>query len=144
MLPRRRPPAPFVAATTCALALLPACGSPERQHCGDDDHGCVAVNASAHVCPTVTSMGIAPAELDLGGGGTSTLTAFAAQPGGGAPAVHWTAKSGTFGDPFATTTTFACTVAGVVAVTVSVTNGTCGDRLSGAITCLDVHDAGAD
>jgi hypothetical protein len=144
MLPRRRPPAPLLAATTGALVLAAACGSPDRGRCGADDHGCVAVNATAHACPTVSSMSIAPAELDLGAGGTSTLTAFTAQPGGASPIVHWSAASGTFGDPHAATTTFACTAAGVVALTVTVTNGTCGDRLAGTITCLDVHDAGAD
>jgi hypothetical protein len=144
MFPRRRQSAPLLAATTSALALLLACGSPERPRCGDEDHGCVGVTATARACPTVTSMSIAPAELDLGAGGTSTLTAYTAQPGGAAPAVHWSAKSGTFGAPDAATTSFACAVAGIVVVTVTVTNGVCGDHLTGTITCLDVHDAGGE
>jgi hypothetical protein len=132
----------FPAAAT--MALLVGCGSTGGPSCEHGDGGCVAVSATAEDCPTVTSMGIAPAELDVGAGGTSTLTAVAAEPGGGSPTVHWSATSGDLGDANAATTTFSCTVAGPVVLTVAVTNGVCGDRLSGTITCLDLPDAGAD
>jgi hypothetical protein len=108
-----------------------------------DEGGFGSINVGGMVenCPTITSIGIAPNELDLGGGGMATLTATATVPIGGMPMFSWDAPSGIFGQPDQPVTTFECTAAGDVTVTVTATFEGCSTHLSGVITCLEV-DAG--
>jgi hypothetical protein len=99
--------------------------------------GMVIVGGMVTNCPTVTSLSIQPNELDVGAGGTATLTATVTLPiEGGAPVLSWSAPSGIFGQPDSATTTFQCTVPGVVTITVIATYDGCGTSLSGMITCL--------
>jgi hypothetical protein len=79
---------------------------------------------------------IAPNELDVGAGGAAMLSATATAPWGGVPVLAWSAPSGTFGDPTASTTTFQCTAPGMVTVTLTATYQGCSTQQTGTITCL--------
>jgi hypothetical protein len=79
---------------------------------------------------------VAPNELDVGAGGTATLSAVASAPFGGVPVLLWTAPSGLFGDPTAATTTFQCTVPGTVTVTLTATYQGCSTQQTSPISCL--------
>ena len=148
---------PALAAAASCL-LLAGCGNKTPPNCdmdggpgvdggGDDGSqseggtGTITVGGTVANCPTVTSLGIAPNELDLGAGGVAMLTATATVPIGGMPTFSWSAPSGVFGQPNDPVTTFACTAAGAITITVTATFEGCDGRLTGVITCLDV-DAG--
>jgi hypothetical protein len=120
-----------------AASLLAACGS-----AGDGGLGSVHVVGSAKNCPTIGSLSISPAELDVGGSGEATLTASAAVPGGGTINYAWSATSGVLGSPSSATTTFACTSPALVTVMITATSGGCSDHASGTIACLAL-DAGS-
>jgi hypothetical protein len=122
-------------------AALVACGS-----AGDGGFGSVRVGGSVKNCPTVGSLSISPAELDVGGTGEATLTASAAVPGGGTISYAWSASSGVLGAPSSATTTFGCTAPGLVNVTITATSDGCSDHASGTVACLalDSGTAGND
>jgi hypothetical protein len=147
-------PAARVAAAV-ALAVLPACGGNGSQsNCGSAGGGSssdastdstggsggIIVGGTFNNCPTVTSMSISPNELDVGGGGMATLSAMATVPGGAIPEYTWTAPSGIFTNPHAPSTTFECTVPGMIPITVTASVTACSDHLTGVVTCRS--DAG--
>jgi hypothetical protein len=88
-------------------------------------------------CPVV-SLGISPGELDVPGGGVSTLTGVASLPIPGTPAYAWTATSGILADASAPTTTFVCTHPGIATVTFTAWFDGCSDSAEGVVTCLAI------
>ncbi len=133
--------APFAvgAAALGACGYTPWVGASDAGQ--DGAQGAVEVVGTASDCPSVTGLGISPAELDLGTGGAATLTAFASLPGSAQPTYAWTAPSGVFGDASAPTTTFECTAAGDVSLSLTVSFGGCSAAVAGTLACVD-RDAG--
>jgi hypothetical protein len=100
--------------------------------------GGVAVSGTINICPTVDGVAASPAEALVGG---TIALGGAAHDTDGAPAAltyHWTASTGTLSDPTAQSPTFTCTVAGAVTVTLTVSDGDCGDTLAAVVTCTGV------
>jgi hypothetical protein len=133
-----------------AFALLAGCGSSNHANTcatippgpsGDagldaGGSGMLVIGGMVTNCPIADSLTISPNELDVGQGGTSTLSVTASVPDEGMPTFVWTAPSGIFGSPDAPTTTFQCTVAGDINITVTVSYDGCQNQLSGIVTCL--------
>jgi hypothetical protein len=128
-----------------AAALgLGACGRGEQVNnpppdAGEDDApGSVGVDAEVVNCPTVDSLGISPSELDVGSGGFATVSASASVPLGKPPLYMWSATSGVFGNAVQPTTSFSCTQAGIVTITVTASFDGCNNSADGVIACLAV------
>jgi hypothetical protein len=101
--------------------------------------GMLIIGGMVTNCPLPDSLTIQPNELDLGKGGMAVVTATAVTPDEGMPTFQWTASpGGVFADPGNPTTTFQCTVGGMITLTVTVTYDNCMNQLSGFITCLAV------
>jgi hypothetical protein len=132
--------------TVTAAAGLGACGTEEHvgessPDAGKDGPGAVKVGAKVVNCPTVDELGISPSELDVGAGGFAMVSASASVPLGKPPTYAWSATSGVFGNRVMPTTTFACTQAGIVTITVTASFDGCSNTADGVITCLDVDAA---
>jgi hypothetical protein len=108
----------------------------------DVSTGGVMVGGSVDNCPMIVALGAAPNELDLGAGGVAMLTVQAIAPFNGMATFLWSAPSGTFGAPTAAMTTFACTQAGIIPVTVTASYQGCDDHMSVNVTCLAVDGGG--
>jgi hypothetical protein len=122
--------------TSCAMPDGGSAPGDGAQAQGDGGIGNISVGGTVTNCPFISSISIAPNELDVGAGGQATVFASATVPGGGTPTFSWSAESGVFGTPSAPETTFECTVPGIVKLTVTATFDGCDARLSTAITCL--------
>jgi hypothetical protein len=81
----------------------------------------VLVNGTSFNCAAWNNVSVSPAETTIGNSVTVTSTATAPAPS--AITYQWSAPSGTFGDASAANTTFTCTEAGVVPVTLTVADG---------------------
>jgi hypothetical protein len=97
--------------------------------------GSVLINGRLNVCPVIESTGASPAEVTIGG--TVALSALV-QDLDGVPSpvsYSWSASSGTLSNAAAPGPTFTCTTAGPSLVTLSVSDGDCGDVMSLTVTC---------
>lgn len=131
-----------------ACALLGSCGGSNHGACGYDagpsdgapnaegGSGMLVIGGMITNCPLADSLGISPNELDVGEGGMAILTATASVPNQGTPTFSWSAPSGVFGQPDASTTTFECTESGMVTVTVTVSYDGCQNQIAGVVACL--------
>jgi uncharacterized protein YjiK len=123
--------APFdvVARMTTAVSVHLQCHEPART-------GSVFVNGTLNVCPTVDGLSASPAEVLVG---SSLALAAAAHDSDGGPAAlsyHWTATAGgTLSAANVQSPSLTCAAPGAVTVSVTVTDGDCGDTLSAMVTC---------
>jgi hypothetical protein len=84
-----------------------------------------------------------PDRAEVGRAVTVTATA----PNGteaGMSVLSWSALSGTFSDPSASTTSFVCTAPGPVTITLKATQERCSETLDASVTCLAPADGGID
>ncbi len=93
----------------------------------------VDVTGNFVLCPTIGSVVAAPATVDVGG--TIQVSVNAQNLGGGTLTYAWTATAGSFADPAAAGTSYACSAAGAQTLTIKASNGTCSDSLSMSVTC---------
>jgi hypothetical protein len=129
------------ARTTTSVSVLLQCGT------AGPDAGSASVGAHLYDCGTVTGVWVSPSETAVG---TSvSLSAAATGPDPGGLTYAWSAPSGTFAPPDSAATSFTCTAAGVVPVTLTVSDGvvpdggTCNTALATAtvqVTCTTVGD----
>ena len=105
------------ARTTTSVFVLLQCTQPASEA------GSAQINASAYSCASVSSIAASPTEVNVGA--AVALSATASGPGadGGAISYAWSAPSGTFDAPNASSANFSCTTAGPVTVTLTVTDG---------------------
>jgi hypothetical protein len=83
--------------------------------------GSVLVNAPTYSCASVSSVSASPAETNVG-----TSVALAASASGPTPTAigyAWSAPTGTFGAPNAAQTSYTCAAAGLITLTLRVSDG---------------------
>jgi hypothetical protein len=106
----------------------------------------VTFSGSFTNCASIASISVDPSEVIVGA--ATTLGATASGPDPGALTYTWSAPSGSFGDASASTTSFTCTAAGAVLVTLAVGDGAaadgalCGAAQSFTVQCGPGVDAG--
>jgi hypothetical protein len=98
------------------------------------DSGLVSFMGSLTSCATIQSIDVNPSETTVGGVVTLDATASGVDPA--ALTYAWSAPSGSFGSPGASSTTFTCTTPGTVLVTLAVGDGATGD---GGVPCGDTE-----
>ena len=97
--------------------------------------GVVVVSGGFDSCPSISSFTGAPVAISVGGSILVSVTAV--DPDSGSfDFIWWSAPSGTFAAPTATTTQFTCTVAGMTTLTVTVSDGTCDDAATLPVNCV--------
>ena len=105
-------------------------------------HVLVSIGVSCHDTPLVSFL-VSPLSASVGA--YVIGQAVSARPDGGPLTLTWSAPSGTFADPSAPQTTFTCTQAGPVTLTLRVEDDElCQQSYSSLVTCFSVPDAGAD
>jgi hypothetical protein len=129
------------ARTTTSVSVLLQCST------AGPDAGSAAVGAQTYDCGTVTGVSVSPSQTAVG---TSvSLSASATGPDPSGLTYAWSAPSGTFTPPNSPATSFTCASAGVVPVTLTVSDGvvpdggTCNAALATAtvqVTCTAVGD----
>jgi hypothetical protein len=85
------------------------------------DAGYAQVNGSAYNCATLNAISVIPAEVTVGN--AVTVSASATGPDPSSVNYAWSAPSGTFSSPTSASTSFTCTAAGVVPVTLQIGDG---------------------
>jgi hypothetical protein len=102
--------------------------------------GAVAINGGLDNCPSIQSFTATSLEAPVGGSITVAVTARDLDPGD-TVGVQWTASPlgiVAIGNSAAAQTTITCTAVGATALSMAVTDGVCGDTLTGVIpvNCL--------
>lgn len=101
--------------------------------------GLAVVTADVNICPTIDSLSVTPAEVQVGS--SMVIVAEAHDPDNGpAPlSATWAAMSGTLINLSTTGATFTCTAAGTFTVSLRISDGTpgtkCADTASVTVTC---------
>jgi hypothetical protein len=105
------------ARTTTNVSVLLQCNTPPSEA------GSALVTGTLYSCASVSSLSASPAEVNVGS--SVALSATATGPGADAGTLSyaWSAPSGTFDTPSASSANFTCTVAGPVTVTLTVSDG---------------------
>ncbi len=105
-------------------------------------HVLVGIGVSCRDTPLVTFL-VSPLAASVGA--YVIGQAVSARPDAGSLTLTWSAPSGTFADPSASQTTFTCTKAGPVKLTLQVEDDElCQQTFSSLVTCFSPADAGAD
>jgi hypothetical protein len=100
---------------TTNVSLTLPCGS------AFPDAGYAQVNGTAFNCPTLGAVSVIPAEVTVGH--DVAVSASATGPDPSSVTYAWSAPSGTFSSPTSASTSFTCTVAGVVPLTLQIGDG---------------------
>lgn len=100
--------------------------------------GAISVNGAFDSCPTVTSTSLSPTRVAVGQ--SATLAATARDRNGDAVTFRWSAASGSFSASQLANTQYTCSSVGRQAITLTLSDGTCGQSQSLAVDC-DVPDA---
>ncbi|HVW29277.1 MAG TPA: lamin tail domain-containing protein [Polyangiaceae bacterium] len=116
------------AGMTTAVSVHLTCNEPAHT-------GSVLVNGVLDVCPTVDGISASPAEVSVGSSLALSATAHDSDGGPTALAYHWTTTGGTLSAADVQNPSLTCTAAGAFTVSVTVTDGNCGDTSSATVTC---------
>jgi hypothetical protein len=130
--------APFdvVGGKTTVVSLLLRCQEPEPT-------GSIQTNGSLNYCAAIDSVTANPAVAAVGGS-IGLVGASHDKDGGPSPIrFSWAASSGGFDDPHAPNPTFTCDSVGSATITLTITDGDCGDSHSLSVTCSDPGSAPA-
>jgi hypothetical protein len=92
-------------------------------------------------CPGLYTLSVVPDQAALGGAVTLTAT-VTSDVDAGTPMFLWSAPSGTFADPAASSTSFTCTAPGNVPVAFVVKREGCREMLSASVNCVAAADGG--
>jgi hypothetical protein len=97
------------------------------------DRGAADIDGTFEYCPTITSYSIVPPRMIVGG--DILLSGVAKDVDTQHLSFAWTATSGTLETPLAADTLYRCTVPGKPTITLSVSDGSCADTVSGQLEC---------
>jgi hypothetical protein len=130
--------APFevVAGQTTMVNLRLQCFEQERT-------GNIQVGGAVNFCAAVDTLTVSTSQALVGQTIALTSATHDRTPGPGPISYQWTATTGTFEDATALHPIFLCNHAGPTTITLSVSDGDCGDSHSITVTCLAPPDAGA-
>jgi hypothetical protein len=117
-----------------AAGAMAGCSSNAATNCGPLDAALIR-------CPGLYTLSVVPDQAALGGTINMTAT-VTSDVDAGTPVFLWSAPSGTFGDPSASSTSFTCTAPGNVPVTFVVKREGCSEMLSASVNCVAAADAG--
>lgn len=112
-----------------------------RLQCHEAPHkGSVRINGQLNLCAAVDGIEASPGEALIGG--AIQLSAASHDTDGGPSPVsyQWTASSGALANGTSASPTLTCTTAGPVTVTVTVTDGDCGDSVTSTVDCTAPAD----
>jgi hypothetical protein len=98
-------------------------------------NGSVKVEGSANVCPRIDGVSADPAETTVGSAVALVATTTAGDNGPNPVSYAWTASGGQLTNSSAASANFTCTAPGDVTLTLSVSDGECGDTTSLTVTC---------
>jgi hypothetical protein len=96
----------------------------------------VSFRARFATCPEITSYEVVPARL--GPGETAQLSGSAEEIDNATLSLSysWSAESGTVTDPNSAVTTYQCDAAGIITLTLVVSDGSCQDVVQAAVNCI--------
>jgi hypothetical protein len=101
--------------------------------------GSVLVNGAINICPVADGISANPADIAIGQPVALTASAHDSDNGPQPLSYHWSAPTGSFGNPSSATTTFTCNTQGPVTLTVTVSDGDttpgCADTATATIMC---------
>jgi hypothetical protein len=96
--------------------------------------GSADVTADPTICPKIGSYSVTPVETEVGQ--PVTLLASAVSVTGDPLVLTWSASRGAVEDGAAADTTYRCPSPGVVTLTLTVSNGRCGESIDVSVECL--------
>ena len=126
------PRASYVFTFASALMLAAGCGD-DPAACGNAKNGSAGVEGTVSLCPEIDAYSVEPTQLAIGS--AVHLTASAHDAGGNPLTFAWQASAGLVADAHTASTTFTCTAAGDVTLTLHVSNGACEETASAVVTC---------
>jgi phospholipase C len=107
--------------------------------------GSVLVNGTLNVCPVIDGVNASPAEVFVGNSIAISAVAHDSDMAPSPLSYMWTTTSGTIASPSSASTSFKCTAAGPVTLTVTVSDGDstpgCADSMTIPVTCSGHLDA---
>ncbi len=118
----------IMARATTAVSIHLTCREQPRT-------GSARINGTVNICPVIDALSASPAEIEVG---NAIALGSSAHDTDGVPAAltyAWTASSGTVATPAAANTSFVCTVPGTVTVTLTVSDGDCGEAQTQTVVC---------
>jgi hypothetical protein len=119
--------------TVMALAGASACSaSYESPPC--PNRGSAGVTADPTICPKIGTYSVTPTQTQVGQ--PITLTATATSKTGDPLTLTWSASAGAVADASAANTTYRCTSPGRFTLTLTVSNGRCGESIDVSVECL--------
>jgi hypothetical protein len=108
--------------------------------------GTVNVNGVTNVCPSIDAISATPNQVNVGSSLSITSAAHDPDNGPSPLSFAWTSSSGTFSSASTADTSFACTSAGTVTLTLTVSDGDattgCPAVSTTTVTCTAASDAG--
>jgi hypothetical protein len=108
--------------------------------------GTVSINGVTNVCPTIDAVSATPNQVNVGSALSVTGAAHDPDNGPSPLSYAWTSTSGTFSSASTPNTSFTCTTAGSVTLTLTVSDGDttagCPAVSTTTITCTTAGDAG--
>ncbi len=124
------------AGATTAVSVHLTCGQPSHT-------GSVLVNGQINVCPNADGITALPSEAFVGSSMALAAVAHDSDGGPSALAFHWTASGGSLSATDVQSPSLACTAAGAVTVTVTITDGDCADTASVTLHCTAAGTGGS-
>jgi hypothetical protein len=122
--------APFdvIGGKTTVVSLVLRCQEPEPT-------GSIQTNGSLNYCAAVDALMANPSDTPVGAT-IALISSSHDKDSGPAPLTFsWAATSGSFDDPAAANPIFTCTAAGSATLTLTITDGDCGDSRAVTVTC---------
>ena len=120
-----------VAAQTTAVAVVLQCRGPGA------GTGSASITGTFNNCPFLTSYSASP--LSVSTGGTINVSAAASDLDPGAALTYaWTATGGSFAAAGTASTTYGCSAAGSQTLTIRVSDGSCDDSATIAVSCVAI------
>lgn len=124
----------WIAWMVIALAGASACSTSYESPPCPSHRGSAGVTADPTICPKIGTYSVTPTETQVGQ--PITLTATATSKTSDPLTLTWKASSGAVTDGSAANTTYRCTSPGAVTLTLTVSNGRCGESIDVSVECL--------
>jgi uncharacterized protein YjiK len=122
--------------TTTAVSLRLACHEPARS-------GSVALQGTLNICPLVDGITASPAEVVVGSSIALVANAHDSDAGPSAISYAWLASGGSLSATNVQNPTLTCSAPGQVTLTVTASDGDCGDTYTATVTCTKPAGIGA-
>ena len=124
----------WIVGTVIALAGASACSPSYESPPCPSDRGSAGVTADPTICPKIADYSVTPTETQVGQ--PITLMATGVSKTGDPLTLTWSASSGAVTDGSAANTTYRCASPGNVTLTLTVSNGRCGESIDVSVECL--------